>query len=46
MTAETSKRIAVALVNDVGCNASLVGLDTRAGTECMRSVEAKNLSLI
>ena len=46
MTAETSKRIAVALVNDVGCNASLVGLDTRAVMECMRSVEAKNLSLI
>lgn len=46
MTAETSKRIAVALVNDVGCNASLVGIDTRSVMECMRAVEAKNLSLI
>lgn len=46
MTAETSKRIAMALVNDVGCNSSMVGVDTPAVMECMRAVEAKNLSLI
>ena len=46
MTAETSKRIAAALVRDVGCNATLIGIDTPSVMECMRSVEAKNLSLI
>ncbi|KAI9554499.1 hypothetical protein GHT06_019772 [Daphnia sinensis] len=46
MTAETSKKIAVALVNDVGCNSSMVGIDTPSVMECMRSVQAKNLSLI
>lgn len=45
MSAETSRRIALTLAADVGCNASLVGVDTPAVMECMRSVEARNLSL-
>jgi len=39
MTAETSKQIAMALVNDVGCNSSMVGIDTPSVMECMRAVE-------
>lgn len=46
MSAETSKRIALTLVADVGCNASLVSTDMPTVMECMRSVEAKNLSLL
>ena len=46
MSAETSRRIGAVLVADVGCNASLIGIDTSAVMECMRSVPAKNLSLI
>ena len=39
MTAETSQKIAMALVNDVGCNSSMVGIDTPSVMECMRAVE-------
>ena len=45
MTAETSKRIATALINDVGCDASLVDTDPGQAMACMRLVDSKNLSL-
>lgn len=43
MTAETAKRIGFALVNDVGCGTNVSAID--AMIECMRKVEARNLSL-
>ena len=43
MTAETAKRIGLALVNDVGCGGNVSAID--ATIECMRGIEARNLSL-
>ena len=45
MTAATSKNIALALISDVGCNASLVDIDPLQVMECMRNIDGKNLSL-
>ena len=45
MTADTSKRIARALISDVGCNATAVDTDAPSVMQCMRSVNARNISM-
>ena len=45
MTAETSKKIAGALISDVGCNASLIDTDTSEVMRCMRQIDGKTLSM-
>ena len=44
MAGETARRISLDLINDVGCDASLVGTDTAKVMRCMRQVDGSTLS--
>uniref|UniRef100_A0AAU6PBV9 Carboxylic ester hydrolase n=1 Tax=Protohermes xanthodes TaxID=1452977 RepID=A0AAU6PBV9_9NEOP len=45
MTAERADRVAVVLINDCGCNATLLSSNAEKVMDCMRAVDAKTISI-